>query len=232
MSQLNLNDLSEQERSTLSGLLARLGGSSSPGEPPNAAGEAPSDRPKKKRHGSDTVDYLTTDEWDRLLKVITSPRDRALFIVAYHRGLRASETGGLQLADVRLKDERIQINRLKGSSSGEYHLCASEIRALKIWLKVRGYEPGPLFITRCGTGISQQRQDILMKRYGALAMIPVEKRHMHTLKHTCATHLFDRGESIEDVQDHLGHRNIQNTLIYAKFTSKRRQERDKRLRDW
>jgi hypothetical protein len=36
----------------------------------------------------------------------------------------------------------------------------------------------------------------------------------------------------EGLQDHLGHHNIQNTLIYAKFTDARRQQRDKRLRDW
>ena len=71
-----------------------------------------------------------------------------------------------------------------------------------------------------------------MKHYGELAGIPAEKRHMHTLKHTCGTHLLQRGESIEDVQDHLGHANVQNTLIYAKFTNQRRAERDRRLRYW
>ncbi len=230
MPPLNLNNLSAEQQSVLTGLLAQMADAGAPGQPP-----APPDGPpaKKVKHRKpETIQYLTGDEWARLLKVITSPRDRAMFVVAYHRGLRASETAALQMSDVRLKDERIQINRCKGSASGEFHLCSSEIRALKPWFKVRGYDPGPVFLSREGKGISQQMQDVLMKRYGALAMIPVEKRHIHTLKHTCATHLLERGESLEDVQDHLGHRNPQNTQKYAKFTSPRRQARDKRLRDW
>lgn len=225
---MNLNELSEEQRTFLAGVLAQMPASGPPGEPP--APPAPSRKTKARK--PETVQYLTMDEWVRLLKVITSPRDRALFVVAYHRGLRASETAGLQMSDVRLKDERIQINRCKGSASGEFHLCSSESRALKAYFKIRGYEPGPVFLSREGHGVSQQMQDVLMKRYGALAMIPVQKRHIHCLKHTCATHLLERGESLEDVQDHLGHRNPQNTQIYAKFTSPRRQARDKRLRDW
>ena len=75
-------------------------------------------------------------------------------------------------------------------------------------------------------------QDKLVKQFGPLAGIPPEKCHVHCLKHSCGTHLLARGESLEDVQDHLGHRSIQSTQEYAKFTSPRRQARDKRLRDW
>jgi len=60
----------------------------------------------------------------------------------------------------------------------------------------------------------------LMHRYAALAGPPSELSHLHALKHSCATHLLNRGESIEDVQDHLGHANIQSTLVYAKYSAK------------
>jgi len=176
--------------------------------------------------------HLTRDELDRFFAAISNPRDKAIFRVAYHRGLRASEIQSLRFEDLRLREDRIEFARKKGSTGGLYHLCASELKALKAWLRIRGTEPGPLFLTREKKGISQQMLDVLMKRYGAAAAIPREKCHVHALKHSCATHLLERGESIEDVQDHLGHRNIQNTLIYAAFTNQRRQARDKRLRDW
>ena len=176
--------------------------------------------------------YLTPDEIARLFSVIASPRDRAIFRLAYHRGLRAGEIGRLQLADFRPREERLYVHRLKGSISGEYRLCDNELRALRAWLRLRGAAPGPLFLSRRGRGISQQMLDVLMKRYGALAAIPQAKRHMHALKHSCGTHLLERGESLEDVQDHLGHANIQNTLIYARFTNPRRQAREQRLRHW
>jgi integrase/recombinase XerD len=221
METLNLKDLPEEQKLLLAGLLSQL-----------TDGAAKPKEKKVRKRKAETIKYLTEDEWDRLLKVITHPMHRAMFIVAYHRGLRASETAKLQLADVRLKDERIQITRCKGSASGEFHLCSSESRSIKSWLKVRGTLPGPLFLTRCNTGISQQMQDKLMKRYGALAGIPRDKCHIHTLKHTCATHLLARGESLEDVKDHLGHRSIKSTEGYATFTSPRWQVRDKRLREW
>lgn len=187
--------------------------------------------PRAKRRAAEPQ-YLTPDELDRLFAAIASPRDTAIFRLAYHRGLRASELGLLALDDLRPGQDRITVRRLKGSAGGEYHLCAAEVRALRAWLKVRGAEPGPLFPSNRGTGISQQMLDVLMKRYGAAAEIPLAKRHMHALKHSCATHLLERGESLEDVQDHLGHQDIKSTQVYAKFTNARRQARDKRLRDW
>jgi len=219
MASSDLKDLSEQQRQLLTGLLCQL---TDPAAPAKA----------RKPHKPETVRYWTEDEWARFLKLIVHPMHRAAFVVAYHRGLRATETRKLMLSDVRLKDDRVQINRLKGSASGEYHWGSTESRAVKAWLKVRGMEPGPLFRTRVGTGLSQQMQDRLVKRFGPLAGIALDKCHVHCLKHSCATHLLARGESLEDVQDHLGHRSIKSTQEYAKFTSPRRQARDKRLRDW
>lgn len=231
MSLLNLKDLSDEEKASLASLLTRL----TPEGDSNGGDSPPKNSPPKKRirkSPDDTIKYWTEEEWERFIALIANPMYRAMFTVVYHRGLRASETQDLQLSDLRVRDERIQVRRCKGSASGEFHLCASEIRALRAWLKVRGMDPGPLFRTRVGTGISQQMQDRLVKRYAAVAGIPADKRHVHALKHTCGTQLLARGESLEDVQDHLGHRSIKSTERYAKFTSPRRQARDKRLRDW
>lgn len=220
---IDLSQASAQDLDALAAALAqRLGG---------GAAEKPR-RPRRRRAAAAEVKYLTEDELARLFAAISSVRDRAIFRLAYHRGLRAGEIGRLQLADYRPAEERIEINRLKGSRSGEFHLTAHESRALRAWLRVRGTVPGPLFRTRLGSGISQQMLDKLIKRYGTAAGLPRVKCHMHALKHSCGTHLMSRGEHIEDVQDHLGHVNIQNTLIYARITNKRREERDRRLREW
>jgi integrase len=50
-----------------------------------------------------TIHFLTQDELWQLFKVIKSKRDRAIFLVAYWHGLRASEIGLLQRADVDAK---------------------------------------------------------------------------------------------------------------------------------
>ena len=89
--------------------------------------------------------HLTTRETEALFRAITDPRDRAIFQVAYHRGLRASEVGRLDLADYRAVHGRLFVHRLKGSISNEYLLTAAEQTALRAWLRVRGLVPGPLF---------------------------------------------------------------------------------------
>lgn len=185
-----------------------------------------------KRGPKPLPEYLTPEEIDRLFRVITSIRDRALFRLAYHRGLRASELGLLQSSDYRPNVGRLFVRRLKGSHSGEYHITQAEQQALRAWLRARGIASGPLFASRNHHPISRWRLDQLMKHYCELAGIPPEKAHMHALKHSCGTHLSAREPDIVAIQDHLGHANIQNTMTYIQIASKRRDEFAERLRDW
>jgi integrase len=186
----------------------------------------------RKPRKQENIKYLSEEQIEQFFSQIHSPRDLSIFRVIYHRGLRASEVGLLQLSDWNQERDRIRFSRLKGSNGGEYHLTSREVRVLRAWLRVRGTGPGPLFPSRKGKGISQQMLDVLMKRYGKLAGLPPELCHTHALKHSCATHLLNRELSIEDVQDHLGHKNIQSTLLYAKYSVKRRALKDQRLREW
>ena len=64
----------------------------------------------RKPRKPETVRYWTEDEWARFLKLIVHPMHRAAFVVAYHRGLRATETRKLMLSDVRLKDDRVPVS--------------------------------------------------------------------------------------------------------------------------
>lgn len=174
--------------------------------------------------------YMTHDEFTSLTRHIRSPRDRALFLVAFWRGLRASEVGLLTVDSVDLERGRIQVRRLKGSDSSEYRLHPAEEKALRAWLRVRGRRPGPLFPSRGAVRpISRSQLHRLIRRYGAAAGLPVEKLHFHVLKHSIAVYLMDRGADVADVRDYLGHRNVQNTMIYAQVTNRRREEFAKRI---
>src|SRR5664279_3821590 len=113
---------------------------------PRPSAEPPkSEPPKRRRRHKDGPPFLQFDEVARLFVVIHSPRDRAIFRLAYHAGLRASEVGDLQMRDWDAKTERIHVRRLKGSHSGTHHLCKEEARAFRAWLKARGPAPGPIF---------------------------------------------------------------------------------------
>lgn len=183
--------------------------------------------------------YLIPEEIDALLNCITNLRDRAIFRLAYHHGLRASEVGKISMADYHVgktkeaTQDRLVIERLKGSIGGDTRLVPAAAVAIRHWVKKRGYAPGPLFVTREGTPIGQRRLDVLMKRYCGMVGIPREKAHFHTLKHTCATIMLSvRKESIVDVKNHLGHADIRSTMIYAELTEQANEERAQRLKNW
>lgn len=184
--------------------------------------------------GSAEDKHLTKKELSALFSVIKDPRDKAIFTVAYFRGLRASEVGMLKLSSY-IKDKgKLRVIRLKKSMSGEFLLSPAEQKALKAWLKVRGPEPGPLFPSNRRRGISRKMLDVLMKKYAAEAGIPAGRKHrFHALKHSIATHLVERGVEVLQVKNWLGHRSINSTLEYTHLTDKARDELAERLyTDW
>jgi integrase len=154
----------------------------------------------------------------------------ALFSLLFFHGLRASEPGTLTYNDyVRGPDlgmDRLFIRRKKGSLCGEVVLVAACARALRLWIRQRGSRPGPLFVTRQGTGISRSRVFALMVRYGQTAGLAPAKLHPHCLKHAAAIHLANyRKESILDIRSHLGHSSINSTMRYIQMLDQAGEER-------
>lgn len=191
----------------------------------------------KKRRQRKLPPYMTIPEKDRFFKVIDSLRDRAIFRLLYHHGLRASEIGKLQMTDYRQGPtadlDRIYIHRLKGSISGECPVVTAAAFAVRAWIRKRGYRLGPLFPSRLALPISRKRIFFLMRRYCERAAIPLEKAHPHCFKHTCCTHMIShQKESIMDVRSHVGHVNIKSTMVYADLMSEATEARAKRLREW
>ena len=87
---------------------------------------------------TDTIRFLTLDEFGRLLAAARgSSRDRALFLLAYRHGLRASEVGLLRAEDLDLRTLRLTVHRLKGSHSGTHPLQPDEAKAIRVWLRER-----------------------------------------------------------------------------------------------
>lgn len=183
---------------------------------------------RARKYGKGDVQYLNEEELVALFRSIDSQRDVAIFEVAFHRGLRASEVGLLQLADLRLSAKRLNVRRVKGGASGEYPITDREARALREWILIRGQAPGALFLSLQGLSITRSRLDQLMKGYGARAGIPESKRHFHCLRHTAGTMLSEKAD-LADVKDHLGHKDIRSTMKYVVVRSKRRNDLGERM---
>lgn len=82
-----------------------------------------------------------------MFRVITRKRDRALFLVAYRHGLRASEVGLLQVDDVNFAQQRLTIHRVKRFLPGIYPLRTDEVTALKACLRERKSQSPSLFLS-------------------------------------------------------------------------------------
>ncbi len=175
------------------------------------------------------ITFLTQDEVGRLLAMITSKRDRALFQLAYHHGLRASEVSLLQRDDVPEKQGRIYIPRVKGSIAKTYPLQPEDLRRIRAYLRTREDDSPYLFISTRGIPLERRSYWDLMQKYGRVADIPKAKRRFHALRHAIAVHLLDAGADVAFVQDRLGHANIQNTMVYMRYTTVTRDTQTRQL---
>jgi len=168
------------------------------------------------------IKYLSKEDIERLFSCIKSPRDKALFGLTYLYGLRISETLSLKLSHVDLENKRILIQRVKGGIGGERPLLQTAEKLIRKYLKRRLDTGDALFTSRQGN-LKRQRVQQLFRGYIRKAGLD-PRFTVHSLRHSIATHLLDAGEGIEFVRDHLGHKNIQNTMIYAQLTDRRREE--------
>src|SRR5919202_4375729 len=100
--------------------------------------------------------YLTQDELTRCFAAIPSSRDRALFGLIYHYGLRVGEALMLTVDDVNFKNHRIPIRRLKNGLGGEKPLWRHTAKLLRSYLRERR-DVGSYLFTGC-KGTLQKRQ--------------------------------------------------------------------------
>ncbi len=149
-------------------------------------------------------------------------RDRAMFETLYGGGLRVSELVGLNLVDV---DPEQSLLRVRGKGRRE-RLCPvgpmatswigrwSSLRAPK-----RPAEPA-VFLNRFGTRLSSRSVGRLLEDHLVSAGLD-PAASPHTLRHSFATHLLDRGADLRSVQELLGHRSLSTTQIYTHVTHER-----------
>ena len=186
-------------------------------------------KPRKDATPLPEITFLTQDEVRRLFAAITGKRDRALFHLAYHHGLRASEVSLLHRDDIHEKQGRIYISRVKGSIAKTYPLQPGDLRLVRAYLRTREDDSPSLFISTRGIPLERRSYWDLMQQYGQGAEIPKSKRRFHALRHAIAVHLLDAGADVAFVQDRLGHANIQNTMVYMRYTTVTRDAQTRRL---
>ena len=116
--------------------------------------------PRKNGPPLPEITFLTQDEVRKLFAVISGKRDRALFQLAYHHGLRASEVSLLQRADVHETQGRIYIPRVKGSIAKTYPLQPEDLRLIRAYLRTRADDSPSLFISNRGIPLERRSSPV------------------------------------------------------------------------
>jgi integrase/recombinase XerC len=191
----------------------------------------PADGLRGPRQDKKLPHFLAEDAMTRLLHLPPANttlglRDRAILESLYSAGLRVSELTGLNLADLDL-DSGLATVRGKGKRERLALFGTRALEALERWLEVRGRFPdkqgAAVFLNKNGTRLTSRSVGRLLQKYRALAGIDA-KTSPHSLRHSFATHLLDRGADIRSVQELLGHRSLATTQIYTHVTTQRLQE--------
>jgi integrase/recombinase XerD len=164
--------------------------------------------------------FLSLDEVDRLLATpdVSSPRglrDYAMIQTLYATGLRVSELVGLRVDGVHLEGGFLRCLG-KGAKERVVPLGAAARDAVNAYIQDgrAGHASELLFLKSDGNPLTRSGFWRLLKRYVAQAGI-LKKVSPHSLRHSFATHLLERGADLRAVQTMLGHVDITTTEIYT-----------------
>jgi len=169
--------------------------------------------------------FLTTKEIGQLLSAppLDDPmgaRDRAVFETLYSAGLRVSELVGIDDSDIDFDEGLIRV-RGKGKKERLAPLGSYAVKAIIAWTKKRKLSTKakqlrtpPLFVNKFGNRITTRSIARMLEKYLKLTGLDL-RTSPHTLRHSFATHLLDRGADIRSVQELLGHQNLITTQIYT-----------------
>lgn len=178
--------------------------------------------PRKPR---DLPHFLSAEDIGRLLQA-PSPddsqglRDRAILETLYSAGLRVSELAGLNDSDLDFEAGIVRV-RGKGRRERLSPIGSYAVRALSRWLAQRKLSPrepsgaaAPVFVNKFGRRLTTRSIARMLEKY--LKQTGLDSRTTpHSLRHSFATHLLDKGADIRSVQELLGHKSLVTTQIYT-----------------
>jgi integrase/recombinase XerC len=178
--------------------------------------------------------FLDESEVQRLIETADGPgfgpaRDRALLEILYGGGLRVSEASGLGVGDVHFDGGYVLV-RGKGGKERIAPIGGCALSALQSYLPLRsdllsalGKETDAVFLNKNATRLNVRSVRRILVKAAQTAGLP-QRITPHTLRHSFATHLLNRGADLRSVQELLGHAHLSTTQIYTHVTTHRLKE--------
>ena len=194
------------------------------------ASEDPSMRLKSPRVEKKAPRILSEDDVNRLFestRTVSPPRslrDRALLELIYSTGMRVSEAIALRLSDIDFETGTARCDG-KGTRQRSAPLTPSAMTALKDYLdhartEMLGQNAGDyIFLNPLGSRLTRQAVWMTTRQYAKAASIEGEVTP-HTLRHSRAAHMLQKGEDVRRVQEWFGHANLATTQMYVQKETK------------
>jgi site-specific recombinase XerD len=166
--------------------------------------------------------------WEEVQRLLASTegnhpksiRDRAIIMLFAVYGLRVGDVRALRLEDFHWEKELICIRRPKLRRRQSYPLSYTVGEAILRYLKeVRPHTPHREIFLTLKTPIRPigggALYDLVSDRLVAMG-VSLKHHGPHALRHACASRLLAEGLSMKEIGDHLGHRKLDTTRVYAK----------------
>ncbi|TVS05240.1 MAG: tyrosine recombinase XerC [Phycisphaerales bacterium] len=178
---------------------------------------------------------ITVEQVEQLLSApdqhdVLGLRDRAMLETLYSTGIRVSELVGLHFKDLDIEGEALHV-RGKGKKERLVPLGTHALLAIARYIeKVRADrrfastwqetpEKAPLFINKHGGRLSSRSVRRKLDKY--LRQVGLDPSiSPHTLRHSFATHMLERGLDLRSVQELLGHQSLSTTQVYTHLTTR------------
>jgi len=164
---------------------------------------------------------LSGSEVARLLAALETDKHRALVMLAYGAGLRASEACKLRIEDVDPKRMLLHIRDTKRGRERYVMLSPRLLAMLRAYWKVSRPKGPQLFPGRdLGKRLTRAAMHKAIVKAAKLAGI-TKRVSPHTLRHSFATHLLEAGTDLRTLQVLLGHASLKSTMAYLHISTAR-----------
>jgi tyrosine recombinase XerC len=177
--------------------------------------------PKQEKH---LPRFLTEEQVKALIdaalpKDTRGMRDRAILETFYSTGIRISELVGLDVDNIDFISGIVKVLG-KGRKERIVPIGETALSAIRAYQAGKKKETAAIFLNKNGRRITDRGVRNIVDKYLRLASI-TQGVSPHTLRHSFATHLLNRGADLRSVQELLGHANLATTQIYTHITTER-----------
>ena len=158
---------------------------------------------------------LTKEELSTFFNIVEDYKFKTIFMLIYGSGLRIGEVVNLHVGDIDSKKMRIFVREGKGNKERYTILSQASLEMMRKYWKIRGkVETDKLFLNELNKPINQYVIRTHFRKYRRKAKLD-EKVTVHTLRHCFATDLIERGATLIQVKELMGHSNIRSTMEYV-----------------